>query len=57
MAGQLTVNKIKSRTSTGKWFTAEIEAIQVIRGQIYFIPKNKKYEHLKLTASNCTILS
>jgi len=57
MSGQLTVNKIKSRTSTGKWFTAEIEAIQVVQGQIYFVPKNKKYQYLKLMASNCIILS
>ena len=52
----LTVNKVKSKTSSGKWFSCEIEEVQIINGQIFFIPKNKKYQYLKLTANNCIII-
>lgn len=53
----LTVNKIKSRTAAGKWFTAEIVDITIYKGKIYFTPKNKTYQHLKLCADNCIIIS
>lgn len=56
MAAILRVNKIKSKTPDGKWFTAVVADIQIIRGKIHFLPRNKKYQYLKLSADNCIIV-
>ena len=52
----LEITKAKSRTEKGKWFTFEVDSIYIFKGKIYFAPKNKLYQYLKIAATDCIIL-
>lgn len=52
----LEIKKAKTTTKDGKWFTFEVQDIVIVHGKVLLVPKNSKYQYMKLNIENCIII-
>lgn len=50
------IKKIKTTTPSGKWFSAEVEGVQVINGKVELTLTNKKYQHYHIKLCDCIVV-
>jgi hypothetical protein len=51
----LEISKVKTKITTS-WVNMEVEELKIFNGQVYVIPKNKKYQHFNILLENCIII-
>lgn len=56
MAGQLTVKLVEWTNPDAHKIRLRVEALLVIRGKVYVMPVNKKYQYYKIPLEEVTII-